>query len=626
MSLSLEKLEAFIDATIEEEKDRDPNKKTEVEAFRRLADHLKDIPSILYFNPIFIDKYIGEIKPDILWFYPQMGILIIEVKAWDKSFIENLRFERRGFVYNGKRYPNPIAEATRFKENLMRFLERKLKRKQNREQREQNRELKELPVPIEYIIYFPNLTRNQYRNLNNDWFPELVDENFCIFYGDRNIKERLVERLSEHHKEIKKTDILKVRRALFPQLAIAKFDLRISKDEVPLMDIHQEKLLYHFSRGYRILRGTAGSGKTVVLIGKAVQEKAKDRSKKIVIITFANSLANEIKNNLENLLFREELDDISIDEFEITTIDSLIYRLAHKYVVDSDTKDCRASFLKLLERNPKLIEEEDKYDVILCDESQDFRKEVFPVIKSLLKENGLVVFGVDETQRIYEGTDWKWVDVGFKATGKVTILKKSYRNPGKIFKLALEFLKQDQTLMKELKELEAVVTEDGVESIRKDDGEIEFYETNNEFEEVAEIVSNLLKEGAKPEDIFVLTPIGNLTKNFYKAISKSIPKIRRKLHYFSSYSSKELKFIPQNKLVIMPYKSAKGLERPIIIVTGIQLLPYNKSQKVADKRRDRRTLYVALTRAQKKLIITSNPIRESEFARDLKIALNKVFK
>ena len=602
---SLEKLEAFIDEVLE--KDTDPNKQVEVRAFHRLAEHLKEIPSILYFNPIFVDKYIGEIKPDILWFYPKMGLLIIEVKAWDKSFIENLTFKNGRFVYQGKKYQNPISEATRFKEKIMNLLSRKLR---------------EIPVPVEYVIYFPNLTRKEYRSLSNDWFSGLVDESFCIFSRDTGIKERLVERLSEHHKEIKEADILKVRRALFPQLTISKFDLRVSREEVPLMDIHQEKLLYRFSTGYRILRGTAGSGKTVVLIGKAIQEKAKDKDKKILIVTFANSLANEIKTNIKNLLSREELEEICVDDFEITTIDSLIHKIACKYI-DGNTenlnkKDLQEKFFKLFKENPELIKDDDKYDVILCDESQDLRKEVFPVIKTLLREKGLIIFGVDETQRIYEGTDWKWIDVGFDARGRVTILKKSYRNPGKILKLALEFLKQDRILMEELKELEAVVTEDGVESVRKDDGEVEFYETDNEFEEVAKIVRNLLEQGTKPEEIFILTPLSDLTSKFYKAIVSLIPEIKRKLHYFSFHSKKKWKFIPEDKLVIMLYKSAKGLERPVVIVTGIHALPYSSSEKVADKRRDRRTLYVALTRAQKKLIITSYSKKESEFVKDLK--------
>ncbi len=599
---SLTKLETFIDPSLEE--DTDPNKKTEVKAFYRLAEHLKDIPSILYFNPIFIDRYIGEIKPDILWFYPKMGILIIEVKAWDKTFIENLSF-KQNLVYKGIQYQSPISEATRFKEKIMSFLKKKTGK---------------LPVPVEYVIYFPNLTRKEYKNLSNDWFPELVNENYCIFSRDTRLKERLVERLSEHHKEITEFDVLKARRALFPQLAISKFDLGISRDEVPLMDIHQEKLLYSFSKGYRILRGTAGSGKTVVLIGKAIQEKAKDKNKKILIVTFANSLANEIKTNLKNLISREEINDLSIDDFEITTIDSLIHKIACKYINNNlpTGKNLRETFFKQLTENPNLLKNEDKYDVILCDESQDFRKEVFPVIKSLLKEDGLIIFGVDETQRIYEGTDWKWIDVGFDARGKVTILKKSYRNPGKILKLALEFLKKDRVLMEELRELEAVVTEERVESVRKDDGEVEFYETDNEFEKVAKIVRNLLEQKTKPEEIFILTPFSDLTEKFFKAISSLIPEIRHKLHYFSSHSQKEQKFIPEDKLVIMPYKSAKGLERPVVIVTGVHALPYNSSKKVADKRRDRRTLYVALTRAQRKLIITSYSEKESEFSKDLK--------
>lgn len=608
----LNKLVKMIDKRYENpEKIKDRNKRVEVEAFHRLADNLRNIPSILYFNPcIPPQRFSAEIKPDILWFYPRGGILIVEVKAWDRYFIEQMKVVNNRLIYKHKSFENPVSEANRFKESLMNYIKWK-------------KRVRYLPLPIEYVIYFPKLSRKEYRELKNDDFKALVSEECCIFKNDKKVAEKLITRLRLHHTELNGKELLSLRGILFPGLRIAKVDFGLKEEEIPLMDIYQEGLLYKYSEGYRILRGTAGSGKTVVLIGKAIQEKFVNRNKRVLFITYANSLASEIRNGIKRILEVEEISDVSLDDFEITTIDSLIFNIfrkingRHESNNESNIPKVRKRLAELLLKNPEVIPEDDKYDVILCDESQDFTHETFVIIKALSKKNSLIVFGVDETQRIYDGTDWKWVDVGFNASGRVDILKKSYRNPGKILRLAIEFLQQDRQLMKELKELDAVVVNEEVESIRKDEGEIEFHEFSNEFDGVAKIVERLIKkEKVRYGDIFVLTALESHVGGFYKAISKRLSK--DKIHYFSSGSSKKDKFVPDDKLVIMPYRSSKGLERQVVVVTGVGNLPYKSSKGVKEKRRDRRILYVALTRAQKKLIITSYKGKDNGFAKEIK--------
>ena len=48
------------------------------------------------------------------------------------------------------------------------------------------------------------------------------------------------------------------------------------------------------------------------------------------------------------------------------------------------------------------------------------------------------------------------------------------------------------------------------------------------------------------------------------------------VRYFFSNSLKQFKEVPTDKLMVMPYKSAKGLERPVVIVTGVHILPTKK--------------------------------------------------
>ncbi|SNZ07681.1 Superfamily I DNA and RNA helicases [Persephonella hydrogeniphila] len=588
-------------------KPADKNEKTELRAFKNLRKRLINTSSILYFKPI-IPLNGKLIKPDILWIHPQVGILVIEVKAWDKNFIRNGEWKEDGKFYgkNDSYGSNPIQEANNFVEKINRKIQK-------------IPEFKKQDLPISFIIYFPNLTEREYDSSTDEIFKNMVPKEFCLFRGETNLIEKLVSRLREYNyvnfnKIISEKEFEPIRKALFPHLSISKINITVSEEDIPVLDIYQENLLHGHWKGYRILRGTAGSGKTVVLIGKAIYEKLKNPDKKILIVSFANSLINDIKTSIEQIINLRKL-DISIDDFHIKTVDSLITDLYIKYVNEFDDASEQANILiEKIKENPDIIEESDKYDVILCDESQDLKKDVFQIIKALSKDNTLVIFGVDETQRIYDERDWKWTDVGYNAKGRVTVLKRSYRNPGNILKTAVSLLKKDSVLIEELRELEAAVVSDDILPMREDGEEVEFYIANNEFTKVKEIVENLIKNNVKPEDIFILSPTANVLGYYEIALKSILPE--DKIHSFSSYSEKGMKYIPKDKLVIMPYKSAKGLERPVVIVTGVHMLPYKQSKTAKDKKRDRKTLYVALTRAQRKLIITAQ--KEEGFAVDLK--------
>ena len=66
----------------------DENRKAQAKAVERLREHLKDIPSILYYNAPVLDVRLGEKREiDALWIHPHMGVLVIEVKAWDYRYL-----------------------------------------------------------------------------------------------------------------------------------------------------------------------------------------------------------------------------------------------------------------------------------------------------------------------------------------------------------------------------------------------------------------------------------------------------------------------------------------------------------------------------------------------------------
>jgi len=69
----------------------------------------------------------------------------------------------------------------------------------------------------------------------------------------------------------------------------------ITKDEIVFFDQKQLSILNGYTGGFRIIRGVAGTGKTVILTN-FVSNRLKDHNdEKFLILCFNKKLANDIK-------------------------------------------------------------------------------------------------------------------------------------------------------------------------------------------------------------------------------------------------------------------------------------------------------------------------------------------
>ena len=592
------------------------SERVEIQVFKELKRILDDTSSVLYFKPkIFYHEY--EVNPDILWiFIPTSSILVIEVKAWSYDFLKDASIELGGRYINisGRKFENPLFEVDRHKNYILCKL------------RDEN-----VDATVDYAVVFPNLTREEFEYLD-DAFRHHVKGNRCIFKDDLEDKDKILGKLARLiHSRYGNPELLmtlsdnpdkidKIRRVLFPELVIGKEFLKTTSIDIPILDVAQERLLRNVSRGLRILRGAPGSGKTVTLVGKAIYEKLYKKTiygaKKVLILTFTRILAEDIRNMIQNNIEYNGL-KLSIDDFDIHTMHSLTRKLCNKYDIRWDMdEDIDIAIGRLLDIE---FNEEDKYDVILCDEVQDFGKNWFKLIDRLKKEDSIVIFCVDETQRIYDRSIWKWKDVGIEARGRrVLILRKSYRTPTKFLKASVEFIKRDKGLIRELKELEGIDL-DEIESVKDTEENIEFH-IGNEHEIVRQIINEVLKQqGYKYGDIYILSPFKWHIRWIYEELLKYFD--GSVLHLVDSDSPITDKKLPKDKILLTTYVSSKGLENRVIIVTGTHLLPRHKSENNPSltskqvERIDRRRLYVAMTRARDKLFLTA--YKKEGFAKEL---------
>lgn len=574
--------------------------KDEVKVLRKLYKVFKEDNVVLYLKPIiFIRRNNSDSNPDILWFHPRIGCVVVEVKGWSFDFLKKVTLnETEKFIVNRTAHPNPLKEARRFVEDLL-DLSRVGKSR----------------GPVSYILAFPNLTERDYERLPihvKRYIPK--DRTIFLFESDESVKSKVLGAISNYtnfmEEEEKIRNMEKLRRELFPHINIPLRD----KSDMALMDLTQESLLYRQKKGYYVVRGGPGTGKTVVLIGKAVKEKLEDicngNNRRIGITSFTNSIVRRIKEDIEQII-NERLLDFEVEDIVISNLHNLAVEFLKKVNIKVRGK------MDIIEVASDVIEkviavpEEMKFDVLLVDEAQDLKKSWFKFIKYLVKDDGLIIFGVDETQRIYDRVDWKWKDTPFPVRGRqVFVLKKIYRTSQNVLRLGIKFLMNDPVLVRELRELDAWTDVNQLEFL--DRKTLIKAELGNELELIVQNLNKLLKEGYRPKDILILTPFYN--QDFLlspKKIGKFIQK-EKILSYKEINASKE---IDKDKLNILTYHSAKGLENKCVIVVGLDKVPFSNSTTAKKKRRDRRLVYVAITRAQERLILIGG--RKEKYFKEL---------
>lgn len=584
----------------------DENENAEKYVYKKLEETLKDTSGILYPKPK-IFYYNSEVNPDILWLSaPTKGILVIEVKAWSYDFLRNATVESGGryICVHSRKYLNPIREADQHKTTIFNLIRSK----------------NLLDVIVDYAVAFPNLTREEFNQLDNT-LKHHINISRCIFKDDFKDKDKLLRKLasllhSRYGYPIQESYdcnwIQLVRGILFPELTIGKEFLNgITSDDIPILDEVQEKLLRSVSKGLRILRGAPGSGKTVTLVGKAIYEKLYKRtiygSKRILILTFTRILTEEMREMIQNIIKYKELEDVlSVDDFDIYTVHSLVRKLCDKYGVPWNSgEDIDEAIERLLKID---FDEEDKYDVILCDEVQDFGRNWFKLIDHLKKENSILILSVDETQRIYDRSIWKWKDVGIEARGRrVIILRRSYRSPARFLRASIEFLNMDKGLIRELRELEGINL-DEIDSIKDTEEKIRLY-IGNEYEIIRKVINDALRRGYEYGDIYVLSPFKRHIESIHNKLLEHLGE--DVLHLVHSDIPIIDKKPPKDKILLTTYPSSKGLENKVVIVTGLHLLPRKTSENNPSltpkqlERIDRKRVYVAMTRAMDLLYLTA---------------------
>lgn len=221
---------------------------------------------------------------------------------------------------------------------------------------------------------------------------------------------------------------------------------RASRSE---MTRHQAQLVARRSLkdlGPRVVRGVAGSGKTIVLARWACAELSTHRERRATVL-YSNAA---LRPHLEHLLERswdhvtggapyphDRVDLLHVHEL----LRSLRSELALPPTADAHRYDYEVRAGELLAAGPVPA----RFDLLYIDEAQDLGPNGLRLAIDLVKPvDGArpVRIFYDNAQNIYGRTTPTWSEFGLQATGRSTVLREAFRSTRQSMELALNLLHQ----------------------------------------------------------------------------------------------------------------------------------------------------------------------------------------
>ena len=249
------------------------------------------------------------------------------------------------------------------------------------------------------------------------------------------------------------------------------------------------------------------------------------------------------------------------------------------------------------ERPSALGRRPEPYDAVIIDEAQDLNPSALRMLAGLCRSPGRLFITADANQSIYSsGFRWSDVHEWLQFRGRAGVLRANYRSTKQIGEAAHSFLRQG-ALDDEAVE-RAYSTTDGIQPAVRG--------ARNKSEEL-DLLTRFLPAAARMYRLGIgscgiLCP----TERGGEAIAKGLSERGLQATYMPGRDVD----LRKPGIKVLTLKSSKGLEFPIVALAGFLDAPYpmlrqglNDEEREELLGKERRTLYVAMTRAMRALLV-----------------------
>jgi hypothetical protein len=248
------------------------------------------------------------LHPGFVIVHPAKRLLVLEVKDWWLDTIASANKSEVELVTNmgSVRTTSPFEQARQYIFEVMKLILSDEMLLHPPGHAHQGKSI----VPIGYGVVFTNITRKQFAQTD---IHEVFPEERCVFKDEMSesadeevFRARLRKMVpSRVGSPMTLPEFDRLRGLLFPEIRIRQIALPLEAKPVPsddrvleVMDLHQEQVARGLGEGHRIIRGVAGSGKTLILAFRA-EYLARAASKPVLILCFANGIAGRLEDAMQ---------------------------------------------------------------------------------------------------------------------------------------------------------------------------------------------------------------------------------------------------------------------------------------------------------------------------------------
>lgn len=558
---------------------------------------------------LYVQPKISTLIPDFMLIDSQRGISILEVKDWSIKYIRDIN--KKIVELQDRSDDNPVYKTGKYLSIAKGLLTTS-----------DDMEFVEDNVYANTVL--TNISSNDIKNTGI--YSSLNQPPIRYITSDMMSKLSIEDIFSGEKIDISEQEMINIRTLFFPEIKIKKVVKDTNSNNllnsIKALDMDQENFARRIPHGHYMVTGVPGSGKTVILIARALHLIKENPDWKIKIVTYNNSLANKIESTLNSIAkdIKDNifLNDIQIQNIDITTFHKMAKNIANVSVPEPASQEWWDETL------PKLALEKSipMYDAVLIDEYQDFRDDWIRVCinackkytyKNSSKEDveGINLFMAgDRLQSIYNSKVHNWSkDFGINMAGRSKLLKTSYRAGKENIILALKFLQDNEALVKEVNNFYKDSTDEDLEiNNSNNNSSVEFIE--GDYSNIVCYINELINNyNYSYNDILVVC---NNYKTDCEKLQNMLPSnIRHNTRFVKFAKNSEMKTC----LLTSTYYSSKGLEAKVVILVDVDKFT---EQLDKDKEiKDRKLLYVGMTRASEKLVMHASNFNEESFARTI---------
>jgi hypothetical protein len=596
--------------------------------FRTLKTFLPD-DYIVYFEPDIQGK-----RPDFVIIGPDLGIVVLEVKDYTKNTLFQINHDEWHIVSTSGEQAVIKSPMKQARDNMFHVVD-VLKK---------DKDLVQLDGKYKFQLKFPYghgvvFTRMFSKDFIKEGLYSVIEPSLCLTrdeidpdkegFSEEILIEKILNMFVVPHRlkaNLSLDDINAIRYHLFPEVRISaeykapvpyQDQLLLSLHDIKTMDLHQENLAKQIGDKNRLIRGVAGSGKTIILASRAKMLSKQNPDWKILILCYNISLANAIQQMVYHMLNEPEdlFDfDTSLEEKE----HNIIVRNFHAWL-KNDLKVREDQIETIIEKMEKKAAILPLYDAILIDEGQDFEAEWLRLVSLLINEDTQSLLLVeDRAQTIYKRKRSYMQDTGLSFQGRSKILSINYRNTSQIVKFAWDFYREHSMFKNKVvnRNLEGEII--APQSTKRKGPEPGIIKAANFFEEmriVSKQIKKLHEEMKIPfDDMLILYRVKRTHKHpIIDTIKRSLNDSGLPFYWITENDASKRTFEKEDgKIKISTIDSSKGLDFRAVFIVNIDSMPFPLED---DKEREVSLLYIGMTRAKEYLCLSYSG--ESEFTRYL---------